>query len=75
MLPKPGENSARFEGWNSVVPVSVSASTGTAKVCSMSIDEGARVGGSGPSLIQASLGFTLSLVTLVGCVVGLGMTA
>lgn len=41
----------------------------------MSSAEDARVSGSGPSLIQASLGFTLSLVTLVGCVVGLGMVA
>ena len=41
----------------------------------MSSDEGAHVVNSGPSLIQASLGFTLSLVTLVGCVVGLGMVA
>lgn len=36
---------------------------------------GLHMGGSGPSLIQASVGFTLSLVTLVGCVVGLGMVA
>lgn len=41
----------------------------------MSSNEEARMGASGPSLVQASLGFTLSLVTLVGCVVGLGMAA
>ena len=41
----------------------------------MSSNEGVRVDGSGLSLIQASLGFTLSLVTLLGCVVGLGMAA
>jgi hypothetical protein len=40
----------------------------------MSRNEGACLA-SGPSLIQASLGFGLSLVTLVGCVVGLGMVA
>lgn len=41
----------------------------------MSSNDEARVRASGPSLMQASLGFTLSLVTLVGCVVGLGMVA
>lgn len=55
-------------------PVRVAAPIRTAKVSDMSSNEGVRVGG-GPSLIQASLGFTLSLVTLVGCVVGLGMVA
>ena len=41
----------------------------------MSSNDEARARASGPSLMQASLGFTLSLVTLVGCVVGLGMVA
>ncbi|MER2267450.1 hypothetical protein [Methylobacterium oxalidis] len=41
----------------------------------MTGNEEARVSASGPALMQAALGFTLSLVTLVGCVVGLGMVA
>ena len=41
----------------------------------MGSNEEVRVKAIGPDLIQASLGFTLSLLTLVGCVVGLGMTA
>jgi hypothetical protein len=56
-------------------PIRVAAPIRTAKVSGMGSNEGLRVGGNGPSLIQASLGFTLSLITLVGCVVGLGMVA
>ena len=41
----------------------------------MNSNEGARVTVSGQDLIQAGLGFTLSLAALVGCVVGLGMAA
>ncbi|MGH1571794.1 hypothetical protein ACRAWG_15310 [Methylobacterium sp. P31] len=41
----------------------------------MDSNDGLRAGGNGLSLIQASLGFMLSLITLVGCVVGLGMAA
>lgn len=41
----------------------------------MSSAEDSRVSGNGPSLIQAGLGFTLSLVALVGCVIGLGLVA
>ena len=55
-------------------PVRVAAPIRTAKVSVMGSNEGVRAS-AGPSLIQASLGFTLSLVTLVGCVVGLGMVA
>lgn len=55
-------------------PIRVAAPIRTAKVVDMGSNEGVRVSG-GPSLIQASLGFTLSLVTFVGCVVGLGMVA
>lgn len=55
--------------------IRVADSIRTARVNGMSRNEGARVGDTGPNLIQASLGFTLSLMTLVGCVVGLGMVA
>jgi hypothetical protein len=58
-----------------MMPICVAGPIRTAKVIGMDGNEGLRVGGSGPSLIQASVGFTLSLVTLVGCVVGLGMVA
>lgn len=57
------------------MPIRVATSIRTAKVNGMSSHEGVRSGGSSPSLIQASLGFTLLLVTLVGCVVGFGMAA
>lgn len=60
---------------NHTPPLHVFRSIRTAKVSGMNRAEYARVSADRPSLIHASLGFTLSLVTLVGCAVGLGMIA